>query len=87
MIDETSVADHKWLDPECGVNGCQSLIWQSRYESAVKGRQEFRQSYRRALADNAELVAALEEARWYVTEHHSPKALALRKEIDAALGI
>lgn len=36
----------KWLDPECGVKGCQSLVWKGRYESAVNGRREFRQAYR-----------------------------------------
>lgn len=46
-----SPEDHKWFDPECGVNGCQSLIWKGRYESAVRGRQDFRQAYRAALGD------------------------------------
>lgn len=40
------IFDHKWLDPECVETGCQSLVWKSRYEAAVKGRQEFRQAFR-----------------------------------------
>lgn len=40
------IFDHKWLDPECVETGCQSLVWKSRYEAAVKGRQEFRQALR-----------------------------------------
>lgn len=34
----------KWFDPECGQNGCQSLVWKARYESAVRGRSDFRQA-------------------------------------------
>lgn len=45
-VEAGAVEDHKWLDPECGVKGCQSLAWKGRYESAVKGRAEFRQAYR-----------------------------------------
>ena len=59
--------DHKWFDPECGQNGCQSLVWRARYEDAVKGRSDFRQSYRDARAElsrlrnsHTALVAALE---------------------------
>ncbi len=44
------ILDHKWLDPECGIQGCQSLVWKARYEAAVKGRSEFRQAYRAARA-------------------------------------
>lgn len=40
------LTDHKWLDPECGVNGCQSLVWEARYKAAVNGRREFRAAYR-----------------------------------------
>lgn len=40
-----SLVGHKWLDPECATNGCQSLVWQSRYESAVIGRAAFRRAY------------------------------------------
>jgi hypothetical protein len=40
------ILDHKWLDPECIEKGCQSLVWKGLYESAVKGRSEFRQAYR-----------------------------------------
>jgi hypothetical protein len=45
-----ALAGHKWLDPECAGKGCQSLIWKSRYESAVMGRSDFRQAYRAARA-------------------------------------
>lgn len=48
-----ALAEHKWLDPECGVNGCQSLVWKSLYESAVKGRSDFREAYREARASAA----------------------------------
>ena len=43
---ERPIEDHKWLDPECGAKGCQSLVWKSLYESAVKGRSDFRQTHR-----------------------------------------
>jgi hypothetical protein len=43
-----AVEDHKWFDPECAVHGCQSLIWKALYESAVKGRQDFRKAFREA---------------------------------------
>jgi len=45
-----ALAGHKWLDPECGANGCQSLVWKARYEAAVNGRREFRQAYRNVKA-------------------------------------
>lgn len=45
-----NLLSNKWLDPECGESGCQSLVWKHRYESAVKGRQDFRQAYREARA-------------------------------------
>lgn len=30
-----AILDHKWLDPECGIQGCQSLVLKARYEAAV----------------------------------------------------
>lgn len=42
---EMALNDYKWLDPECAHEGCQSLVWKGRYESAVKDRREFRQAY------------------------------------------
>lgn len=54
-----ALTGHKWLDPECGVNGCQSLVWKGRYEAAVSGRQGFRQAYRVARAQIAAKDAAL----------------------------
>lgn len=67
------IFDHKWLDPECVETGCQSLIWKSRYEAAVKGRQDFRRALASERADHIstqssiqarieELEAALREA-------------------------
>lgn len=41
-----TVTERKWLDPECAEDGCQSLVWRSRYEAAVEGRQEFRAALR-----------------------------------------
>jgi hypothetical protein len=43
------LGEHKWFDPECGANGCQSLVWKSRCESAVKGRKDFRAAYKYVL--------------------------------------
>lgn len=40
--------EHKWFDPECGANGCQSLVWKRRYESAVQGRRDFRRAFKEA---------------------------------------
>lgn len=54
--------DHKWHDPECGVNGCQSLVWKGRYDSAVKGRSDFRDAYSGARNDRDYLVTALKAA-------------------------
>lgn len=52
MNAEMKPTDHKWFDPECGVNGCQSLVWKARYEAAVNGRREFRKAFRDAREDN-----------------------------------
>lgn len=38
--------EYKWFDPECQEKGCQSLTWKGRYESAVKGRADFREAFR-----------------------------------------
>lgn len=51
-----ALVEHKWLDPECGANGCQSLIWKGRYESATKGRGDFRQAFRREKGISADHV-------------------------------
>lgn len=63
-----ALTSHKWLDPECHANGCQSLVWKRRYESAVKGRSDFRQAYREARSSTprptSELVAALRAIAW-----------------------
>jgi len=79
---DSAPENHKWFDPECGQKGCQSLVWKSRYESAVKGRQEFRQAYRESRASVAQVPAvtnrmieagalALANSIWY-----PPKKLA-----------
>lgn len=44
--DIAKVMSYKWLDPECCEGGCQSLVWKGRYESAVKGRADFRTALR-----------------------------------------
>jgi Lar family restriction alleviation protein len=44
----SKILDHKWLDSECIERGCQSLVWKGRYESAVKGRKDFREAYKEA---------------------------------------
>lgn len=59
--------DHKWFDPECGFNGCQSLVWKGRYESAVKGRSDFRKVYREARELSRGATDALEASRQVVT--------------------
>ena len=46
----SEILDHKYLDPECIGDGGQSLVGRSRYEAAVKGRQDFRRAYREAQA-------------------------------------
>lgn len=56
-------AEHMWFDPGCAGNGCQSLVWKSRYEAAVRGRQDFRNSYRDQMELNKELIKALKVAR------------------------
>lgn len=50
-ISKTDPRTHKWFDPECGEDGCQALVLRRRYESAVRGRRDFRQAYRSALLD------------------------------------
>lgn len=52
------LADHKWLDPECGVHGCQSLVWRSRYEAAINGRRDFRKAFK----DTRAAIAVRDEA-------------------------
>ena len=56
---QEALSDRKWLDPECGVEGCQSLVWKARYEAAVNGRRDFRQAYREARASQEALREAL----------------------------
>jgi hypothetical protein len=70
---QAALDDHKWLDPECGQKGCQSLVWKSRYESAVKGRQEFRQAYREA---RTEPRAAAEDPLADLVDRFSKSLLA-----------
>ena len=57
------VLDHKWLDPKCIEEGCQSLVLKGIYESAVKGRQDFRAAFRDAKARVEQLEAQLRSAR------------------------
>lgn len=48
------VMSSKWLDPECGEDGCQSRKWKQLYEQAVQGRRDFRQAYKAAISTTPE---------------------------------
>jgi hypothetical protein len=77
------VMSSKWLDPECGEDGCQSLRWKNLYDQAVKGRQDFRRAYRDALrrppAITEEAVEAIVSAGlqmiadYQTSEQHHPR--------------
>ena len=46
------------LTPRCGVHGCQSLVWRSRYEAAINGRRDFRKAFQ----DTRAAIAVRDEA-------------------------
>jgi hypothetical protein len=50
--------DRSWYDPECGELGCQSLVWKMRYESAVKGRSDFRRAFKNAVTRYARAISS-----------------------------
>jgi hypothetical protein len=68
--DAPSVMDHKFIDGECHASGCQALVWRSRYESAVKGRADFREVYRKEREARKTLEASgdVVEALWLIPE-------------------
>jgi len=78
------ILDHKWLDPKCIECGCQSLVWQGRYENAVKGRAEFRQAYREQRA--AQAGTAAEPVAWpdvdSIERSCTPESLKLEHKRD-----
>ena len=56
---EARLRDHKWFDHECQEKGCQSLTWKGLYETAVKGRADFRGALRIERENSARLREAL----------------------------
>src|SRR5690606_5294827 len=77
------VMSSKWLDPECGEDGCQSLKWKHLYEQAVQGRRDFRQAYRDARAQVSEREVVLEVPR----EGSDAIFEAIRKARDSGCSI
>lgn len=84
---KTAIEDHKWLDPECGMGGCQSLVWKSRYESAVEGRQDFRKAYRDAREDNKVATGVLRTALQFLEGTDPLLTSGGVRNMDLRLGI
>jgi hypothetical protein len=76
------VTDCKWLDPECGTKGCQSLALKSLYETAVKGRQDFRQAYQEARAKQDEYFLQWQNLRLRGAKDWQSRAEAAEKDRD-----